>query len=217
MKTLTDQIPQIEGQRRERLGKHATARVRAQGHLPVVIYGHQQDPLHIWVDQKAFSHLLHSHAHLVQVVTEGQTESCLIKDVQWNHLGSQILHADLARVDLTERVTISVDLELVGEPTGLKQSGAFLQHPVDAIEISCLASQIPDRIRVDVSSLQVGQSLTVADLQLPPGVTADDDPETVIASIHVVAEEPEEAQAPAAVGSEPEVIGKKEAGPKDQG
>lgn len=205
----TEQIPQIEGRARNHLGTRHTAHVRASGQLPAVIYGHNQEPAHVSFDQKQLTDLLHHHAHLIEVKIDAHKEPCLVKDVQWDHLGSKILHIDLARVDLTERVTVEVDLELVGEAIGLKEAGAFLQHSMDEIEVSCLASQIPDRIRVDVSGLGVGESLTIADLKLPSGVSPTDDPETTIASIQIVEEEPE-AEVVEAVAAEPEVIKKKE-------
>jgi len=132
---VSQNIPQIEAQPRDQLGSRHTARVRAAGQLPAVIYGHKQNPVHISFDQKQVTNLLHQHAHLIKVVIETKTEPCLVKSVQWDHLGSNILHLDLARVDLTETVIVEVDLELTGDPVGLKESGAFLQHPMDQIEV----------------------------------------------------------------------------------
>lgn len=212
----TQQLPKIEGQTRSGLGSRQTAKIRSQGRLPAVVYGHKQDPTHISFDQKEINDLLHQHAHLVEVVVGSKTEPCLIKDVQWDYLGSNILHLDLARVDLTEQVTIEVDLVLTGEPVGLKESGAFLQHGLDQLEISCLASQIPDQIKVDISELGVGGQITVADLKLPAGVTATSDGETLVAAIQIVAEEVEPIEGEAGE-AEPEVIGKKEEEEKSEG
>jgi large subunit ribosomal protein L25 len=207
---VTQQIPRIEGQLRENLGTRQTARVRSGGGLPAVIYGHKQQPLHIRFDHKEVTDLLHQHAHLIEVVVGSKTEPCLVKDIQWNHLGSSILHIDLARVDLTERITVEVDLKLVGDPVGLKEAGSFLQRPMDQIEVECLASQIPEFVKVDISELGVEQSITVADLSLPEGVAAKADGETLVASIHIVKEEAEEPTAEAAT-AQPELIGKKPA------
>jgi len=214
----TLQIPQLTGQLREHVGRRDTLRVRAAGRLPAVIYGHKKQPVHVNVDPKQVADLLQHHAHVVEVVIGSKTEPCLIKDVQWNHLGSTILHLDLARVDLTEQVTVNVDLELTGDPIGLKESGAFLQHPINEIEVRCLASQIPDRIKVDISVLKAGETLTIADLKLPVGVTATANPDSAIASIHIVTESEEEvAEADGGLAAEPEVIGKKDAEKKSEG
>jgi large subunit ribosomal protein L25 len=212
----TQKLLKIEGQTRSSLGSRTTAKMRGQGRMPAVIYGHKQDPAHISFDQKEVTHLLHQHTHLIEVVVDSKTEPCLVKDVQWDHLGSNILHIDLARVDLTEQVTVEVDLVLAGDPVGLKESGSFLQHGNDQLEVSCLASQIPDQIKIDISGLGVGDQITVADLKLPPGVTATSDDETVIASIQVVGEEAEPVEGDAAA-IVPEVIGKKEAEEKGDG
>jgi len=208
----TQQIPTIDAQPRQNLGTRSAVRLRADGRLPAVIYGHKQEPLHVSVHRKQLTDLLHENVHLMQVKLGSATEPCLVKDVQWNHLGSEILHVDLARVDLNERVTVEVDVQVIGEPVGLKEAGAYLEHPTTVLEIECVATQIPEKIIVDVSHLEVDQSLTVADLKLDAGITVRDDPATVIAAIHVaLAAEAEEAVAAPAEGAEvePEVIGKK--------
>ena len=207
---VTQEIAKITGQARDNLGTRQTKRLRTDGRLPAVIYGHKQQPVHVSFDLKEVNNLLHQNTHLIEVVVGSKTEPCLIKDIQWNHLGSNILHIDLARVDLKERVTVSVELELTGDPVGLKESGAFLQHPVNEIEVLCLAAQIPDQIKADISNLAVGQSLSIADLQLPNGVETNADPETVIASIQVVGEEPETEITEEASATEPELLRKKE-------
>ena len=206
----TQQIPQIQGKIRNELGSRPAAQARKIGRMPAVIYGHKQDPTHVSFDEKEVTDLLHQHAHLIEVTVGSKKEPCLVKDVQWDHLGSQIQHVDLARVDLTERVTVEVDLALAGDPIGLKESGAFLQHSLDQIQVTCLASQIPDQIKVDISGLEAGHSLALTDLKLPEGVTAVGDPDTVIASIQIVTEEVEAEEEAPAGGAEPEVIGKKE-------
>lgn len=211
----TAQMTTIEVQGRDQTGSRPTARLRAAGRLPVVIYGHKQDPLHVSVDRKQFTDLLHRHAHLVEVSIDSATEPCLIKDVQWDHLGSQIIHVDLTRVDLTERVTVSVQIEMVGEAAGLKEAGALLERPLSEIEVECEAANIPASIRVDVSALEVGQSMSVADIQLPEGVSPATDLDTVIAAIRVLAEEPEEEPVADTVEGEPEVIGGKKDEPQE--
>ena len=204
----TTQIPKIEGSHRPDLGSRHSARLRETGHLPAVIYGHKIDPAHVALDRKQVTNLLHHKAHLIEVSVDGHTEACLIKDVQWDHLGSRIIHVDLTRVDLTEKVGVEVEVEFVGEAVGLKEAGAYLEHPTNELTIQCLASQIPDSIKVDISQLQVGQPLTVADLALPQGVSVENDPESVIAVIHISAGD---AEATAEAGeAEPEVIRKKD-------
>lgn len=203
------QIPKISVQRRDTLGTRTANRVRKVGRIPGVIYGHGQNPVHVTLDRREITDLLHKNTHVLEAVVDSAAEPCLVKDVQWDHLGSNIVHIDLARVNLQERVTVEVGLELTGEAIGLKEAGAILEHPIDRIEIEALVTQIPDVIRVDVSALGVGDSIQAKDIKLPEGVTTTLDPNTTIASISIVSET---AAAPVAVegaATEPEVIGKK--------
>lgn len=205
----TQTIPQIKAEVRDRLGTRYSARLRKEGRLPVVIYGHQQEPVHASVNLDEAVEVLHRNAHLVELVLGSQSEPCLVKDIQWNHLGSQIIHLDLARVDLTERVTVEVELEFIGEPAAVKQAGVILEHLITEVEVECVATNIPERIQVDVSAMQIGDTLTVADLKLPEGVDVVTDGETIVASVTEVADEPEPVAAAADAAAEPEVIGRK--------
>lgn len=209
-------MPRLETQTRDRIGTRYAARLREAGRLPAVVYGHGQDPVHVSVDAKHFVEVLHHHAHLVEVSLDGKTEACLIKDVQWDHLGKKIIHADLARVDLTEEVEVEVDLEFVGEPSALNQPGALLEHPETTLTVSCLANNIPESIKVDIGNLGVDEAITVADLKLPEGVKAVADEDTIIARITIV-EETEEEAAPAEATAEPEVIGRGKAEEEAEG
>ncbi|MBL4702016.1 MAG: 50S ribosomal protein L25, partial [Phycisphaeraceae bacterium] len=128
-------------------------------------------------------------------------------DIQWNHLGSHLIHVDLARVDLSEEITVELDVTISGDAVGLKTAGAILEHPQTNIEISCKANNIPELINVDVTDMQAGETISVADLKLPEGVTAVTDGEAVIAVIHVMAEVTEE-EAGEGTDAEPEVIGR---------
>lgn len=205
--SATKVIPQLEVQLREQLGTRYTVRLRKTGKLPAVIYGHKQDPVHIALDYKEMHKHLHDNAHLLNVKLGDKTESVLIRDVQWDHLGSTLYHIDLTRVDLNERVTVEVPLVFDGEAPGLSEEGAILEHPVTMIELEALVTEIPEEIIVDVSGLNLGETITIADLKLPANVTATLDPDTVICSISVVEEQPEieeDEDAP----TEPKVIGK---------
>lgn len=202
--------PQIEAAPRQRTGSRYAARVREQGKLPAVIYGHKQDPVSVSLDAKRFNDIIHHHAHLLEVVHDGQTESCLIKAVQWDHLGSSIIHVDLTRVDLNETVTVEIELTFTGDAPGLKEDeNAIVEHPNTSIEIECVVTNIPDEIKVDISGLHVGDTLSVADLTLPEGVTAMTSEETVVAAVRIVEEVPEEdLETGDEEGAEPELIGR---------
>jgi large subunit ribosomal protein L25 len=205
----TQKIPQIPVQPRERTGGRYSARLRQAGRLPAVIYGHKQAPVHVSVDYRQVRDLLRTKTHLLEVVLDEKPQPVLVKDIQWDHLGSDILHLDLTRVDLTERVTVRVELVLTGEAEGLKEEGAILEHPLSHVQIECLATQIPEKLTLDVTNLKVGEVMTAKDLHLPAGITTTLDPNTALATISVIAEEVVEAPVGEAVVGEPEVIGKK--------
>ncbi|GAB4111684.1 MAG: 50S ribosomal protein L25 [Phycisphaeraceae bacterium] len=213
MTTATN--PKIHAEPRDRIGSRYAARIRAQGKLPAVIYGHKQDPVHISVDRKEIIDLLHHNAHLIEVEVGGKTEQCLVKDVQWDHLSKNIIHVDLARVSLTEEVEVEVEIRLVGEPAALKEAGTILEQPATSIEVRCRANAIPEFIEQDISHMQIGDSLLVSDLQLPPGVTAISEPETLVAHLSVSKGE-EEIEELAEGEDEPEVIGKAEEKEKEE-
>jgi len=207
----TQTIPQVTAETRTQLGSTASKKFRSTGRLPAVVYGHGIDPAHITLDADAFHEVIEHHAHMLEVSVDGKPESCLIKEVQWNYLGSEIIHVDLARVDLTETVTVEIEIELVGDPIGLKEGGAYLDQPHSSIEIECQAGNIPENVKLDVSGLKIGDVLSVEDLQLPEGVKAVTDPHITLASVQEVTEEVEEEEGEELVaeGAEPEVIGAK--------
>jgi len=204
----TDTLPSLHANVRERTGTRYAARARAEGNLPAVIYGHKQDPVHISVDQMEIIALLRNNAHLIQVEVAGKTEPCLVKDIQWDHLGSKIIHIDLARVNLGEEVDVEIEIELVGDAAGLKEAGAILEQNTSTIQIKCRADAIPEKLTHDVSEMTVGDSLLVSGLTMPAGVTVSSDADLLIAHMSVakaVVEDEDDADAEG--GDQPEVIG----------
>jgi large subunit ribosomal protein L25 len=207
------ETPTIKAQVRDRIGSRYAKRLRSQGRLPAVIYGHKIDPVHISVDEKeVLIHLRHG-SHVVAVDLEGKSETCLVKDLQFGYLGDDVIHLDLARVNLDEEVTVHVGLHFVGESSATKAAGAIVSHPLTELEITCKVSDIPEEIKVDLNRMD-GDVLTVGQIDLPPGVRTDLEPGTpvvVVAHVHAepVAGEAVEITEEAA---EPEVI----AGPKPE-
>ena len=197
---------EVTAKQRKELGSRANKRLRDAGLLPGVIYGHKQDVLPVTLPRKEVSTHLHHGAHLFSLSLDGHKETVLVKEVQYDHLGIELLHIDFARVDLNERVTITVPLELKGTPKG-EADGGVLQQLIADLEIECLVTDIPDAIRQNVSDLGLNSVLHVKDLQLPPNVKAIPDGELIVATVREVVEQ---AATPAAEGAaEPEVIGKK--------
>lgn len=200
---------QIEIKQRSELGSRANKRLRDSGFIPGVIYGHKQDVVPVTLPRKEVTNYLNKGTHLFDLGLDGKRETVLVKEVQYDHLGIEILHVDFARVDLNERVTVNVPLELKGTPKGEKDGGV-LQQLMSDIEIECVVTEIPDAVRHNVSEMELDSVLHVSDLKLPPGVKALQDPEQIIATVREIKEE---AAAPVAAeeSAEPELIGRKPA------
>lgn len=215
--TGTD-IPTLDVQSRSDLGTRPTQRLRDAGLIPAVLYGHKAEPLHLATDPNVLAKMLEHHAHVIELkLDDGNSVGCLIKAVQWNHLGTQIVHVDFLRVDMTERITVTVGLELVGEPAALKESGSVLEQQLSELEVECMATMVPEMIQVDISNMGAGESLSVSDITLPEGMTSTVDGEMLVASITQVKDEPEDDAEAEAAGDEPEVITKKPEEKGDEG
>ncbi|HRK32481.1 MAG TPA: 50S ribosomal protein L25 [Tepidisphaeraceae bacterium] len=196
----------VSANKRSELGSRANKRLRDSGKLPGVIYGHKQDVVPITLNRKEVTtHLTHG-AHLFELALDGGKENALVKEVQYDHLGIEVLHVDFARVDLNERVELTVSLELKGEPKGEKDGGV-LQQIVNELEIECVVTDIPDIIVHDVTEMGMDSVLYIKDLKLPPGVKCTQDEDLMVAQVREVKEQVAAATEEAA--AEPEVIGGK--------
>lgn len=207
-KTAT--YPVISAEARPKLGSRYSARLRAEGKVPAVLYGHKLAPEAITLVSKELEFAFAHESHLIDVKIGGKSQHVLVKDVQWDTYGRHITHADLERVNLDETVSVKVELILTGESEAMKQAGAVLIKAQNKITIRCQASAIPNHIEQSIAGLAARQPLTVADLKLPAGITAVDNPTTMVAIISTkkeaepVAATPAEGAAPAS----PEVIKK---------
>jgi len=204
MATATREVPTLQAENRQKLGSRDAARIRETGRIPAVIYGHGEDPEHIVIDRKSLYKLWDAGWQTLQLDRGGKTEYCLIKQLQWDHLGIYIQHVDLTRVRLDEKVQVTVPLEFVGEAPGLKDEGAVMQHPYAELLVECTAVNVPEHIVVDVGSMGAGDTLTAGEITLPEGATLVSEPDTAVATITVVQEQPEEQ--PEGGEGEPEVI-----------
>ncbi len=191
---------------RSELGSRANKRLRDAGFIPGVIYGHKEAVVPVTLPKKEVVNHLNHGAHVFDLAIDGRSEKVLVKEVQYDHLGLEVLHVDFARVSLDERVEVTVPLELKGTPKG-EADGGVLQQTVQELEIECLVTEIPDAIRHNVSEMALNDVLHIKDLKLPAGAKALQDEELIVATVKEIVEE---APAEAPEGSaEPEVIGRK--------
>ncbi len=198
----------IKSVTREKLGTRVTRRLRDSGMIPGVIYGHGEANAFFSIDKHDLDIVLKRGERLVELELSGKKETCLIKAVQRDAFGHQVVHVDLTRVDLNETVQVTVPVVLRGVPKGEAQGGV-LTPGVQSLSIECVVTNIPDEIRVDVRELDINGILRVHDLPPIPGGKILTNPEVVVASCSVITEAEVAAPVPGEEVAEPEVIGRK--------
>jgi large subunit ribosomal protein L25 len=169
---MHEKSPLLKAKNRERMGSRYAARVRKDGGLPAILYGHGQAPTPITLEMHEAKAHIEAGEKVFRLDFPGgghkdEMQMVLLKDLQFDYLGTNIVHADFARVDLNERVVTRVPIHLLGEAKGLKQAGAILMHPTNEVEIECRVVDLPDFIEVRVDDIDVGHSITAGDVKLP--------------------------------------------------
>jgi large subunit ribosomal protein L25 len=199
---------QVTAKSRSELGSRANRRLRESGLLPGVIYGHKEAVVPVSLPRKEVVDHLNHGAHLFDLALEGKSEKVLVKEVQFDHLGLEVIHVDFARVSLDEKVKVTIPVELKGIPKG-EADGGVLQQIINSLEVECLVTEIPEAVRHLVSEMALNDVLHIRDLKVPEGVRVLQDGDLIVATVkeilEVVAAPPEEGAA------EPEVIGRKPA------
>ncbi|HWG49366.1 MAG TPA: 50S ribosomal protein L25 [Candidatus Acidoferrales bacterium] len=202
-------------------GKNEARRLRRSGRIPAVVYGAKKSAVAISVDPKQISRILHSasgHNTIFDMNVNGESSKGMVVDWQYDPLSGKLLHIDLKRIAMDEKIRVSVPIHLVGEAPGVKVQGGIMDQVLREVEIECLPGDIPSHIDADVSHLEFGSVLRVADL--PHGGKLEfvtDEQQTVAHVTHVKEEVAPAAEAAvegaAAAPAEPEVIkkGKQEA------
>jgi len=199
----------LHATKREQLGSNSALRLRRAGDLPVVLYGHRRDTVHLSVPLKEVQHVIHAGTRMVTVDIGGAQEPALLREIQYDAMGDHLLHVDLARIALDEKVTVTVPVELHGLAKGAV-AGGTLAHLVQDIEVTCLPMDIPEKIRVEVAHLEIGQMLCVRDIKAPGGVQFVLDPETPVVIVHQPSAEQEAAPVEGVEQvAEPELIGRR--------
>ena len=197
----------LKAELREHAGSKHAAKVRKQGRIPAIVYGHKEKPVAISLDARNFVERLHLGQRLLDVQIGKKKEKMIVKDLQYDYLGKDIIHADLMRVSVTEMIKVIVPIELKSAGTAKDaHEGGIIEAHADHLEIECKATDIPETISVSVKEVRVGDALHAGDIALPDGVKLVSSPEALVVTCHLVAaakttEEVEE-EMPAA----PEVI-----------
>lgn len=207
----------LAASKRDETGSRAVNRLRKQGQLPGVLYG-AGEPKSVSVDAATFDAVQRHHTSenvmLTLEIKGDRNHKVLVRDVQHHPLTGAPLHVDFYELSMTKRVTVSIPLELSGEPIGVTRDGGVLEQQLREVEVDCLPDDIIEQIELDVSGLEIGEGLTVADMPLDREkyhlFTSED---IAVASVSAprLSEEAEEGEEAAEEGAEgePEVIGEK--------
>ena len=194
---------------RNALGSRAVRRLRDEGLIPGIIYGHNEEPLPVTLSEHDIELALQHGERLLEVDVDGRKHNVLVKDVQWDTFGQVVLHVDLFRVSLDDRVEVTVPVVLRGTPAG-EADGGVVQQAITDVSLECPVAAIPEEIRVMITHLNVGDSMQLKDIDLAEGLKLLDDPDSVLCTCAVIAEEIEVVAEEEV--AEPEVIGEKKEG-----
>jgi large subunit ribosomal protein L25 len=211
----TSTIPSVVATPREgKFNKNAARRVRAAGKIPAVVYGAGQDSVAIAVDPKIITKILHSdsgHNTIYDLDISGSaTVKAMIVDWQHEPLKGALLHIDLKRIAMDKAMVVSVPVQLIGVPVGVKTQGGILEHVLREVEIECLPSDIPSHLDVDVSALEINGAVHVSDLPHSGSIKFITEEGLTVAHVSAIREEVPEPEAvdATAVPAEPEVAKK---------
>jgi len=205
----------LKAERRSATGRSAARKLKARGVVPAVIYGAKDKPQPLQLSERDINAML-SHASgeniLVELEIDGDQSGrlALVQEIQHSPVRGDVLHVDFHAVSMDEKIHAEVPVETIGTANGVKNFGGLLEQNLRALAIECLPRDLPDRIVVDVSALNIGDSIHVRDLQLPPGVTTRMQLDLTAFSVLAPAVE-EEPVAAVATAAEPEVITEKKA------
>jgi large subunit ribosomal protein L25 len=203
----------LEAQPRTPGNKNAARRVRRDGKIPAVVYGAGKDSLPVAVDPRHVLRILNSetgHNTIFDLALDHDKSKAMIVDWQYEPIKGKLLHIDLKRIAMDQKLTVQVPIELIGEAMGVKQEGGILEQMLREVEIECLPADIPSHISVDVSNLAFGDVLRVSDLPHAGKLKFLTDEGATVA--HIVAIKEEVVESPdaiaAATPAEPEVAKK---------
>lgn len=208
----------ISVKKRDTVGSRASKALRMEGYVPAVMYGHGGESVALAMPLKSVEKCLKNTIRIMKIDLEGETQQALMKDLQWDTYGQEILHVDLMRVRMDEVISMSIALQSKGRAKGIEEGGV-LELSQNSVTVKCLPTRIPEFIEYDVSDLGIGDSLFYKDLVFPEGVELDDNPDNVVVSITTrveeVEEEPEEEGEEGAEGGDVKAEGEEDAEDKD--
>ena len=198
----------LDGKNRTERRRRQVTRLREQGYIPGVVYGHKEEPACIAVPTEALDRIIRSGERIVELKTESGAQTVVIKDLQWDFLGKEMLHVDFKRVSKDEIIQVTVPIHLHGTAPGSVSGGGVLETPLSSLTVHCRPGDAPTMIEVNINELQMGESILVKDLTMPEGVQTEHDPDAVVVQVGAPMVEEEEMEGEEGESAEPEVIGR---------
>ncbi len=192
---------ELTGEKRERKGSSSSRRLRREGRVPAVLYGGAKGPVMLTFDHDAIHHHLENeafHTSILTVTVDGEADQAILRDVQMHPYRPKVMHMDLQRISASEKLHMEVPIHLLGEDVapGVKLQGGIVSRLMAEVDISCLPHQLPEFLTVDISQLNIGDSVHLSDIPLPDGVTittlahgGEDLAVATVATVRIVEEE----------------------------
>ena len=202
----------LSAKARDNSGKGVARKLRGEGRVPAIVYGHGRDPLSLSINTRELERLLDhiaAESTVIDLDIEGKPSRTLIREIQRHPFKRQILHVDFQELVAGEKISVSVPIVLVGVPDGVRMDGGILDISMRELEIEVDPSNIPNHVEIDVTKLTIGSSVHVRDIPLPEGVEVLDDLDAsvcVVSAPRAAVEETPAAEGEVEVAAEPEVI-----------
>jgi large subunit ribosomal protein L25 len=183
------QINALPAEPRTLEGKGHLTQLRREGKIPAVMYGRETENTAIQLDGKAFEQFLKHHgaSGIVELQIGDERGAAVIKEVQHHPVTGRVMHLDLQRISMQDRITAPVPIVLTGDTSAVEDQGGVIEQQLTELSVTCQADHLPSQIVVDVSQLQIGHAIHVADLALPEGVETGQSPDTVVVAASLTA------------------------------
>jgi len=196
--------PTLKLELREQSGTIGSRKVRHQGRIPGVIYGHGEKPLAVSIEGRELGELLHGgrRQNIIDIQLDGKKDTAMVRDMQLDPVTRRVLSIDLQRISRSDIITAEVPIVTVGTAAGVRDQGGMMDLVTHEIEVRGPADKIPEEIRVDVSELTIGDNISAGELSLGEGIRLITPADTTIVAI----EQPRAEEAPAAAAATPEGV-----------
>lgn len=198
----------LQVENRDVRGRARLRRLRATGVIPAVLYGHKLDSISLSVSGSDVEAVISHGARMVDL-KGAVNESALIREVQWDTFGTELIHVDFTRIAADERVEMVVLVELRGEAPGLKDGGV-VHHLLHEVRVECLAGSIPEKIDVSINDLALDQTIRIGDLDVDDSIKILEDESRGVVQCVMPVEKADDEDGMGGDSAEPEVIGKKD-------